>query len=561
MLRSISRARPLALPDLPALPPLARWVLGAFLQPILATFEILLMRAVLARCAAHPLVQIAQTYDPAAVIAACAAYHHPEGTKGAPPTFTIEQLVRAEIVRAWANSCSDGELEWLLASNLLARHFVGLGLLVPTPDHSTLSRFHAWLTIHVPDALFCDVLTFLDRLDPEDAATTPQIVDTFAMASPAAPALSVASLLRHLTRRLALAWLAQAPASLQHALPPLDLSGLARTDAPRTPQLAQQHLQAAVTVASWLVDGLTPCLAALAEPFRATVASQLLSIRKVIADETSTDAEGLVQELCANAKGTYRIGSAVDLEATFRKHEGDPAVFGSNAVISTTATRIRAALILTGCTPDSQAPVAVLRQLQSWQQPLPPVLIMDQAGGMGKTRADVDAVSGGQTVMVARVPATAADGAGRLSAAAFVLSADGQTLMCPNGQASTRQYPHPTTDGVRFTFRSTQCRGCPLWDECRGPDSKPNVVRFVYVTAYHLYVRAAARFNQTDVGKALLTSRWQVEPTIAWLVRYQGCRLARRCGLAAARCQLLQACAVRNLLLWLSRTERQRQLT
>jgi hypothetical protein len=76
------------------------------------------------------------------------------------------------------------------------------------------------------------------------------------------------------------------------------------------------------------------------------------------------------------------------------------------------------------------------------------------------------------------------------------------------------------------------------------------------VTAYHPYVRAAAQFNQTDVGKALLSSRWQVEPTIAWLVRYQGCRQARRCGLAAARCQLLQACAVRNLLLWLNRRER-----
>ena len=57
-------------------------------------------------------------------------------------------------------------------------------------------------------------------------------------------------------------------------------------------------------------------------------------------------------------------------------------------------------------------------------------------------------------------------------------------------------------------------------------------------------------------GQALLRSRWQVEPTVAWLVRYQGCRQARRVGLAAAQCQLYQACAVRNLLLWLSRKRR-----
>jgi hypothetical protein len=556
MPRSIPRARPLVLPELPALPPLALTLLGAFVQPILAWVETLLLRSVLARCAHHPLLQIAQTYDPAAVVAACASYRHVEGTKGAPPTFSIEQLVRAEIVRAWADSCSDTELEWLLASNLLVRHFVGLSLLAASPDHSTLNRFHAFLSAQAPDALFCDVLAFLDRSDPEDPSTTPQIVDTFAMASPVAPAPSVASLLRDLTRRLALTWIREAPAALQHALPPLDLSGLLPTHAPRTPQLAQQQLQAAVTVATWVLDGLTAQVVALSEPLRSAITSQLQAIRKVIADETSTDAAGLIQERPASAKGAYRLASAVDIEATFRKHEGDAAVLGSNAVVSTTSTRIRAALILTGSTPDSQAPVAVLRQLQEWKVPLPAVLVMDQAGGMGKTRADVAAVSHSQTTLVARVPPTAAEGSGQLSASAFVLSADGQTLRCPNGQLSTRQYPHPTTDGVRFTFRSGQCRGCPLWNACRGLESKPNVVRFVYVTAYHLYVRAATRFNQTEAGKALLRSRWQVEPTIAWLVRYQGCRVARRCGLAAARCQLLMACAVRNLLLWLSRRER-----
>ena len=63
-------------------------------------------------------------------------------------------------------------------------------------------------------------------------------------------------------------------------------------------------------------------------------------------------------------------------------------------------------------------------------------------------------------------------------------------------------------------------------------------------------------FNRTPVGQALLRCRWQVEPTVAWLVRYQGCRRARRVGQAAAQTQLSQACAVRNLLMWLSRVRR-----
>ena len=55
-------------------------------------------------------------------------------------------------------------------------------------------------------------------------------------------------------------------------------------------------------------------------------------------------------------KGTYRCQCALDLQATFRKHEGSPAVFGVNAVISTTAIRIRACVALTGSTPDCETP-------------------------------------------------------------------------------------------------------------------------------------------------------------------------------------------------------------
>src|SRR5262249_11983027 len=151
---------------LPAIPPLALYVLGCFLTPILAWFSDQIYRRVLARCADHPLVRLAAWYDPAPVVAGGAASYHREGP-GTAPTFSVDQLVRAEIVRAWADSCSDPDLEWLLASNLIARWYVGLPLLGPTPDHSTVNRFHAWLTVYAPEALFRDVLDFLDQIDPE----------------------------------------------------------------------------------------------------------------------------------------------------------------------------------------------------------------------------------------------------------------------------------------------------------------------------------------------------------------------------------------------------------
>lgn len=200
--------------------------------------------------------------------------------------------------------------------------------------------------------------------------------------------------------------------------------------------------------------------------------------------------------------------------------------------------------------------MAVLEQQRAANSPLPPALIMDQAGGMGKTRADVHTVSDGRTRMVAQVPHTCVDGTARFTPADFRITGAGDACTCPNGVTSQRIYHQPHGEGLEFRFYGKECRGCPLWERCRGGASKPNSQRSVYLSPYHAHQREAAAFNATAEGKGLLRGRWQVEPTVAWLVRYNGCREARRVGLAAAQCQLFQACAVRNLQLWLARVER-----
>jgi hypothetical protein len=242
----------------------------------------------------------------------------------------------------------------------------------------------------------------------------------------------------------------------------------------------------------------------------------------------------------------------VDREATFRKHDGSAAVLGSNAVISTTTTRSRACVALTGSMPDSEAPIVALQQ-QDAALALPPYMIMDQAGGWGKTRARVDAISAGQTRMVAWVPTSGGSDPSRFTVADFVVDAERTRCTCPQGVVSTKAYAHGAGDGISLRFLASQCHDCPLWSICRDPDANPNGQRSVFIWDYHVYLRAGAAFKQTALGRALLASRWMVEPMVAWLVRYQGCRRARRVGQAAARCQLYQACALRKLLLWLSR--------
>jgi hypothetical protein len=543
--------------DLPDVPPYVQYLIGCFLAPILAWLTTLVYRQVLSRCADHPLVQIAQHYNLRAVVTACAAYHHRSGP-GAPPTFSVDQLVRAELVRAWASSCTDPELEWLLASNLVVRAFVGLPLVGPTPDHSTLNRFHAWMATTTPAALFADVAAFLDQIDPEPAATTPQIVDTFAMASPAAPTVSVIHLLGHLLIRLVAAWPPSFP--MPAVLATLDLPILRHPPRWHTADERQQHLQRVVSTAQQVLAAATPVLAPRSDSEPTLLDVLLQAIGKVIADETATDATGRISERPPDDKGTYRCQSAVDLQATFRKHEGSPAVFGVNAVISTTATRIRAAIALTGSTPDCETPTAVVRQLQAAEVPLPPYLIMDQAGGRGPTRAQVDVLSAGQTQMVALIPPSGGSDPRRFTVADFRFNRTQTSCICPNGVVSTRVYAHGSNDGVFFRFLARQCRDCPFWAQCRDPQANPKGHRTVFISTYHAYLREAEAFNHSVLGQQLLKGRWRVEPTIAWLVRYHGCRQSRRVGLVAAQFQLYQACAVRNLLLWLSRRRRQADL-
>jgi hypothetical protein len=539
--------------DLPAVPRwMQAWII-VFYDAILAWAEARIFRVVLTPCREHPLVQIGQAYDLSAVVAACAGFRADPLGPGTTTTFTIEQLVRAEIVRTWAGGCSDRDLEWHLTSNLVVRWFVGLSpFALRVPDHTTLQRFHVWMRQHVPDALFRDGLAFLDRVDPEDPTTT-QIVDTFAMASPVAASPGPAVLLRDLTLRLVRVVRARAPATVVEALEPLDLTPFTAPKPARTPTQRHDRLQVTVALVARVVTTLTPHLDALDPEVRPLVNDYLRALAKVQADELTSDAAGVVTERPAKELGTRRIASAVDREATFRKHEGSPAVLGSNAVISTTTTRIRAGVALTGCASDSGAPEAVLRQQQAAGVPLPAILLMDAAGGWGKTRAEVAALSDGQTTMVAPIPQSGGSDPNRFNVADFRVDAERRTCTCPNGVVSTKVYRSGAGDGVSFRFLASQCAGCDAWPQCRDPEANPKGHRTVFVSDHHGHLRAAQTLNQSEAGKALLASRWRVEPTVAWLTRYQGCRRARCIGQAAAQFELYQACAVRNLLMWLSR--------
>lgn len=299
--------------DLPLVPPLVQYLIGCWLPSILTWVEAMLIRLVLLRCRDHPLVQSAQGYDPAPLLTACAGSYHADGTKATPATFRVDLLVRAESVRAWAEHCSDRDLEWHLLSNLVVRWFVGLSLLAPVPDHTTLARFHAWLADQQPDALFAAVRAFLEQIDPQDAASTPQIVDTFGMQPPPATSPRIANLLLALCADLIAAWQQQAPLPLVRAVPPLDHGPIVAALRPGDRVERQALLLPALSLAERLLADLTAPLAGVPQPSREVIARLTSAIAKGIADQLLLDASGQPTE--RTDKAMSRIISATDLDA------------------------------------------------------------------------------------------------------------------------------------------------------------------------------------------------------------------------------------------------------
>lgn len=545
-----SSASPTTVADLPPLPPLLLVVLARYWTPLMQWLEHRLVQRVLARCRAHPLVRLDSTADLTPVIHACAAFHHRHGP-GAPPTYSVAILVRAELLRAWYGALSDRQLEHLLTTDLLARWFVGLALWTPAPDHTTLSRFHAWMTIHHPQTLFDQVLALLDRTDPEVAPI--QVIDTFALATPATP-VSPRRIIATLTGTLAQWWITTAPVALQAALPPLDLGPLLQPPRWRSAAGHARELVTMATTADQVITALTPHLSSLPAPLQPPAQHLLTRLQTVLHGECWVDpTTAQWAERPAGTKGTFRMASLRDPEATFRIHGPQQSTFGYNAAIMATPTRIRSMVAATGSTPDPDTLARALTQQIQRGDPAPSYLIADQAFGWGQPRTHALAVTNGITQVVAEVPTSGGHDHRRFGPADFRLRDQETCCICPAGVQTDRRYRAKTGDGVMFRFLSRHCRGCALWDACRDPRTNPRAHRTVFIATHYATLRMATAFNTSPEGQRLLANRWWIEPTIAWVVRYAGGRRSRRVGQAAAQYHLWQAGAVTNLRRWLRR--------
>lgn len=503
----------------------------------------------------HLLVRLQGLIDFGPLEVSCAEYFHRSGP-GAKPTHTLQRLVRIQLVR-YLYHWSFRETEEQLDSNLLLRWFVGYGLLEAVVDHTTLDRFEQWVCAKQHRLYFDAILRQIEAAFPQ-VREGAQIGDTFACRANAA-AEGLVELLRH-TSRLALAVLAKGASQIHTAV-------LSQLDQPQLFGAAdernlyylseaerQQRDETTVRGAWQLVQLLQPQLEGLAEPYKTQVSERVADLRKIIGDEylVQADERGQVQtvvERDGKHKGAYRLGSATDREATYRNHAHD-STLGANISLSAHAAtsficEIQAA---TGATPDQAGVPKLVSEQRAHRGLCPEKLIYDQAGGMGRTRAEVAKASHGQTQLVARIPPSSVSG--RFTPEDFQLLEDG-SLQCPAGRVARGHYRSKACDGWLYEFHASTCRACPLWTQCREAGTRSTGPRRVLVSDYQAEIRQARAYHQTPAFADDMRLRPRIERIIFLLTHYDGARRARFRGLHAIDFQVKMAATARNLRTWL----------
>jgi transposase len=550
------------------LPSFALFVILNYWSLVLRLVSVVWYERQRSRYAHHWLLQLEQVADLTPLEQGCAGFHANNG-RGAPVVHSVPRLVRALLVRH-LQDLSFRASEELIDNHLLFKQFVGYELFEPPPDHTTLCRFELWVLENQPDLFFDEILKQVYRLYPEERERL-LLTDTFGMYVRGAGKYLI-DLLRDLGRKLLADWEKLDPARYPQVLAYLDEVALfgqkgdkitAALTAEERAERLQQVVNAALDLHAYLLSLLQepPFLTPEDE---ARLRLWLAALAKVIADETtvSPDPEQpnhrRVVERPHGKKGTYRIACANDLEATYRDHGKGQAELQHNAALLTSDRFVHQTHVVTGSAPDPTTLAPLLEKLHEYHDFFPPKIAADQIYGNGKTRAEVAAVSQGQTQLIALVP-DYEKRTDRFVPADFSLSEDGFSLTCPNGLTSTQRYPKPGGDGDEFRFTHKMCRGCPYWlsaeqlaakpdqPHCRVPDCKPKSHRQVFISFYRDETLAALEYNRTEQFKQEMKQRPLIERIIFNLTHFFGVRHARSTGLPKANFQLSMAATAFNL--------------
>ena len=539
------------------------WV-NVYLKPLLVWFSDKVYADLIRRAEDHLLVKLHGKLD-LSPEKACSSYHHTTGP-GCKPTHTVPRLVRALLV-GYLFDWSGRQLEFQICYNLVVKWFVGYGVFDAGPDHTTLNRFESWVNEHRHRSYFDQVLRQIDADFPEERQR-PQIGDTYAMQANAARE-SLVRLIRHTCQSVLRDLAAVHPVAHQRVIEELDHTALfGAADEPSYYLLdsagRKKQLQTTVVTALQCAQLVRAQLAnnVLSVDDRQRLIDWLDRLDKILADDVQIERDAKSQviqvtQLAKNEKGSYRIGSATDPEATYRVHGKNKVDLGYNVSVAVTTNFVREIQADTGAQPDAVAVPDLLTAQIEHHDVCPPKFIYDAAAGNGKTHAEVKKATRGQTQLVAPLISNNKQ-AKRFTPGDFMLSDEGLAplevglaLTCPNGKTTFTMYRSGNGDAWTFRFPSSVCQGCPLWNDCHDPKANPKGPRQVFISDHRPLLDAVRTYNQTDDFKVDMKLRPHVERIIAGITRHNGGRRARRRGQKKADFQAKMNATAYNIKRWL----------
>ncbi len=492
-------------------------------------------------------VRIGETIDFGPVEKACEEYHKRTSGKNVP--HKVKRMGRALFVKYMLGTSVRGAAE-RIQYDMQIKRFVGYELHEAGCHYSTISRFDKWVEENKPRIYFDTVLKEVDKRYGKQEREKIQYADTFAVEANAAKK-SLIELLREMGERLIAIGAVTNECTEGELWLKVDKKQLfGEANEKHWSKLNAQERNERLLKT---VCGVLACQKAVEKlPIqKKALSARLKQLKKILSDEfsiTYNDAKEVIEvkRLPKNKRGSYRIGSAVDPEATYREHGKGKSAFGYNASVATTDEFVWEARADTGATPDSTPIPSLLEAQKEHHNHLPEKLVYDQAAGDGKTMARVDEVTDGKTQLVAQMR-NYGKRTKQFSPNDFYYNQDDHSLTCPNGVTTTHLSLHSTGDGWSFRFERKRdgCADCPLLQACyKNPATQKR--RTVFISFHFNFFLLGLIYMTSDTFRDEMRQRNHVERIISALVRHNDARHARGLGTAAADFQIKMAAAAYN---------------
>lgn len=426
---------------------------------------------------------------------------------------------------------SDREVIAEAQVNVAFRYFLDLSLDSPLPSPALLSQFRTRLGEERHQALFNEVVRqarehglVKDRLRLKDA--------THVVANVAIP--SALELVAQVRNRLLEALRPYAPQRVAEEEAEAATIRTATADLKDAERLAYRvaHLRQIVAWADELVTGLGPT-PEKGDRRRQALENALALAHKVLADQD-------------DPQGKDRVRSAVDPDARRGKHGDYYDGYLLDVLVDADSEIITSLEVLPGNGDEAADSEHLLRVEEAAQGNDVAALSTD---GILSTRGEVLRTledPAGLGVVVYAPPPTSTRAEGFFSPEQFTLDERGEVLTCPAGKKTDLRYPNTHGTGWRFHFRRSQCRDCPLLNQCM--DHLPakhgrTVVKNDYRTEYDR-LRARA---ETERYQEVRREHPKVERKLSEMVHRHGGRRTRYRGRWRVKIQYLLLGLVVNI--------------